>query len=468
MQKKFGHGRLQLPVRPQRSCRQLYYAAPIVLLLVCFAGVLVFLVRYNSTQPAPVDPKAVPATIAVSVQEPKTAPVPSWEPIVRNTTLMRALGAKLDPEVFRHIPAQFDPGFKTPCWKSGNGSSLNCLPAFYVLGGFQCGSGALFAQLRKHPQIVAGGFSQWHFWGEWDKTAERYLAEMKPFLRHIEAAPGSALLADSSASTFAFYWSAGLRAHRAFQSVIVPCFNNCSAAHQRDKDRVSQCLKSQCYPAAQAADHKDAADLGLDYDFKHLPFIMRAAYGNTSPKFIVMLRDPVERLYSAYWFYAHYQSRYGSTSQGFLTYIREQIGELRNCIARGHTATQCALYFEALGPDEEQVFFHADQVIRGMYSVFVEIWLKAFPKENFLFIRTEEYFDNPEETLRTVFTFLGLPVPADAVMNTMLGLKYTKTKKPTGPVLPDARHFLQAFYAPFNEHLAQMLGDVYLLWNKQE
>ena len=61
--------------------------------------------------------------------------------------------------------------------------------------------------------------------------------------------------------------------------------------------------------------------------------------------------------------YAHYKSKYGQTPEGFLAYVQEQIGALRKCEARGdYTPRECALYFEALGNDEEQLFFHADQV----------------------------------------------------------------------------------------------------------
>lgn len=61
--------------------------------------------------------------------------------------------------------------------------------------------------------------------------------------------------------------------------------------------------------------------------------------------------------------YAHYKSKYGQTPEGFLAYVQEQIGALRKCEARGdYTPRECALYFEALGNDEERLFFHADQV----------------------------------------------------------------------------------------------------------
>lgn len=49
-----------------------------------------------------------------------------------------------------------------------------------------------------------------------------------------------------------------------------------------------------------------ASDLGVAYDDMHLPVLMAAAYGgrHTSahlPRMIVLVRNPTERLHSAYW-----------------------------------------------------------------------------------------------------------------------------------------------------------------------
>jgi hypothetical protein len=47
--------------------------------------------------------------------------------------------------------------------------------------------------------------------------------------------------------------------------------------------------------------------------------------------------------------------------QGFLDYVKEQIDSFYAC-AKKHGEEKCALYFEALGSEEERLFFHADQV----------------------------------------------------------------------------------------------------------
>ncbi len=57
--------------------------------------------------------------------------------------------------------------------------------------------------------------------------------------------------------------------------------------------------------APQASD-----EAGLDYRLdQHTPLLMRAVYGSERvPRLVALVRDPVERIHSAYWGYPHYQS----------------------------------------------------------------------------------------------------------------------------------------------------------------
>ena len=50
------------------------------------------------------------------------------------------------------------------------------------------------------------------------------------------------------------------------------------------------------------------------------------------------------------------------------------------------------MIIEQLGPQPNDVFFHCDQLIRGMYSPFVAEWLKAMPGQ-LLVLRAEDLFD---------------------------------------------------------------------------
>ena len=47
--------------------------------------------------------------------------------------------------------------------------------------------------------------------------------------------------------------------------------------------------------------------------------------------------------------------------------------------ARNFSTAACALSFESLLRENEEVFYHCDQLIKGMYSVFYPRWRCARP-----------------------------------------------------------------------------------------
>lgn len=122
------------------------------------------------------------------------------------------------------------------------------------------------------------------------------------------------------------------RVHQAFYRVKAKCWGVCKNQRDTDEHRAERlrCVKEKCYLPSQAEDHGEADKAGLSYEQMQTPLLMRALYGAAQPKFVVVLRDPVARVHSAFWFYGHYWERYGGKSaQGFLKYVTEQIGGYR-------------------------------------------------------------------------------------------------------------------------------------------
>lgn len=66
------------------------------------------------------------------------------------------------------------------------------------------------------------------------------------------ASPGR-LIGEASLSTFAFYWAASVRLHRPFAGAMKECWPSCQ---MMAKEKVLECLRSECYPKAQAADRE--------------------------------------------------------------------------------------------------------------------------------------------------------------------------------------------------------------------
>lgn len=160
----------------------------------------------------------------------------------------------------------------------------------------------------------------------------------------------------------------GVRTHPAFRSSIADCWRNCSEAGGDDAQRDT--CTSGCFPGAQAEDRKVGcivtaggkccatshickalrlpthsrsnssaaafdcclpctlqvvSEAGIDYDEAHVPLLLHAAYGEWPVKMIVMLRNPIERLWTAFHEYGQYKGRYGATPEVLLSSLTETL-----------------------------------------------------------------------------------------------------------------------------------------------
>ncbi|MEW5313500.1 MAG: hypothetical protein WDW38_005064 [Sanguina aurantia] len=379
---------------------------------------------------------------------------------------LRAAAAILHPEVMKPIPESFDPDYKNPCWLDGSGM-LSCLPAFYVAGVFHAGCSTLYQKLLRHPDILSDASSMNQMWGEEAKTMSGYLDNFNTAKQAVARDPARKLIADGSSSTFAQYWSAALKAHRGFQGTVVPCFAKCGNTAGATQVPAATCQETTCFSSAHQADLEVSRKSGIPFDRMHVPLLMRAVYGSRPPRLVVLARNPIQRLHSAYYCYQHYHSKYGRNAQGFLAYVEEQLNAFHKCVSKGHTERECVLYFETYGMEEERVHYHADQIFRGMYSVFLELWLQALPASHIHVVKSEEYFANASATIGSVVSFLGLAQPGQEQLQEMLAAGRPRSFTAGMPaMLPEARAILLKFYKPYNTRLAELLHDPrYLTWN---
>ena len=100
----------------------------------------------------------------------------------------------------------------------------------------------------------------------------------------------------------------------------------------------------------------------------------------------------------------------------------------------------------------------------GLYSLHIEHWLKAFPKDQLLFIRLEDWSRNRTRILNErVFPLLGLPsVPSERIATD--SVKNQNTHGSNVKMHDSTKQLLLEFYRTFNEDLADMLGDTAYLW----
>jgi hypothetical protein len=148
-------------------------------------------------------------------------------------------------------------------------------------------------------------------------------------------------------------------------------------------------------------------------------------------KLIVLLRDPVERAFS------HYQHRErkrimtkSNVKEEFEEAVKEQI--------------------EVINSSEEVI--HKSYIYQGLYVEHLKAWMNIFPKEQFLIIKSEELFTNPEKIVDEVFDFLDLyPLKLTEYHHYHAG-NYKDV------MTPEIRSTLVDFFKPYNKKLNKFLN----------
>jgi len=153
---------------------------------------------------------------------------------------------------------------------------------------------------------------------------------------------------------------------------------------------------------------------------------------------------------------------YGQGAAGFGGYFGNQSAAWHSCASR-HGVRPCALRFEGHGPEQADVYYHCDQLIKGMYSAFLPEWQAYFAPERLLVLPSSEHFARPMRSTRLVWRWLGLreasqQEEADA-RRVKEGDELKQTVLRHGEAPAHHSRAVRAFYAPFNRDLAEALDD---------
>jgi len=224
-----------------------------------------------------------------------------------------------------------------------------------------------------------------------------------------------------------------------------------------------------CHAEASRA-HDAAIGTGGSGHEASPPFVMRALYGQRV-RVLAALRNPVDRLENAFWFYKPFWGKFGPSAQGLDRYVRDQTAAFESCEAE-HGTRRCAHRFETLGAQHEAAFWHCNQLIRGMYAPFVSDWRAAFGEAGLLVLRVEDLLDAPRRARERIFRFVGLPPSQEAFQTRDLSTSYSElhlaslnatccggVRAPPEAMLTTTRMHLERFYAPHNTALARMLAE---------
>jgi hypothetical protein len=154
-------------------------------------------------------------------------------------------------------------------------------------------------------------------------------------------------------------------------------------------------------------------------------------------KVIVLLRDPVERAYSAH---AHELAR-GYEDQDFETALALEDsrleGEAEKLVADPHYRSHSHQ--------------HHGYLQRGRYIEHLERLEKVFGRDRMLVVDSQRFFEDPEPVHDDVLEFLGLPHTGYPVFE-------QHNARPRSPMAPELRARLEEHFAPYDERLAAWLG----------
>ncbi|MBC7236747.1 MAG: sulfotransferase domain-containing protein [Chloroflexi bacterium] len=154
-------------------------------------------------------------------------------------------------------------------------------------------------------------------------------------------------------------------------------------------------------------------------------------------KLIALLRNPVQRAYSHY----HHQVRLGhlseSLEQALQTEYKQLAGREDELLASEEYCARNHVKYSFLG--------------RGLYYQQLLNWQKWFGPDQLLILRSEDYFADPQAVLSTIFAFLGLPDYTVTPLKDHSSGSYPKMSA-------EVRRWLEAYYAPHNARLYELLG----------
>ena len=293
---------------------------------------------------------------------------------------------------------------------------LICLPGLFLAGFPKSGSTQLFSLITKHSLIQKGRTKECHWWTRFPFVFEHPFGELAvlAYLKHFEKA------------------------------------GECSS-----KDEKCIAVDGSQSLIWGRTEQKD--------DFCSLPYLVHAV--NPQSKFLIAVRNPVDRLYSEYWFFSKTHGYHSANAEHFHKCASKAISFFNECLDKGSTLIEC---IENSRSDDAKSG-DCRGLVRiqiGIYYGHIRRWLKFFPYNQFLFVRLEDMAADPRTTLHHIGKFLGISETGFKLDESDLANPKLQNSYP--PMLQETASLLQDFYQPFNQKLAKLLNDERFQWNDSD
>lgn len=157
------------------------------------------------------------------------------------------------------------------------------------------------------------------------------------------------------------------------------------------------------------------------------------------PRVVLTLREPVARVFSQWKWEILLAGKDRATRLPFLATFRQYVDKMLQVYpeypmftACGYSALQTSIYWKA-----------------------VRYWLDCFGQENVLVLNIEDYFTKPDDTLRRIQEFVGLPYVPIPAFDTRVNENPLTLPPPDGASVTRLREF----FRPHNEKLWSLIGQ---------
>ena len=193
-------------------------------------------------------------------------------------------------------------------------------------------------------------------------------------------------------------------------------------------------------------------------------------------KFIVIMREPVDMLYSTFWFSCSDLGIKLSEKQKlempneFHDKVTKKINILKNCVKISPIDKCMVDVSKALYGSCGSVRFD-----KAFYHIHIRKWLALFPREQFLFLATEDLKLHREKVERKILDFVNVNFHSantpksfkrgnSFCSNVQTRYNYHNDRRLW--MRDDTKKLLTAFFKPYNRELATLVEDDRFLWEE--
>ena len=184
-------------------------------------------------------------------------------------------------------------------------------------------------------------------------------------------------------------------------------------------------------------------------------------------KVVMLLRDPVERLVSAFLM----RVRLGTNKMGSMSSLPHTVEQHLDNFLKAVSGRDLSLVDLPRRWSEFVGLFHpaSNMIYEGLYYVHLLNWLCNFPAENILIVNSEEFFRDPGKILDMVVQFLGLKRLAVETYAEITSTSYNRGDYGDVPdhqkLTASHKRALLAVFRPFNQVLFELLHWNSSLWS---